>query len=374
MTTAARPISVLIVDDSAMVRKVLSLGFEADPGFRVAGVAANVEVAQRLLDQTQPDVITLDIEMPYVDGLTWLRQIMAWQPVPVVVISSRGAASSDSTIEALEIGAVDVIAKPMVGAAAGLGPMMEQIRERVRAAAHARLQKPRLPRRAAPAPARPAWPQRAGQKIIALGSSTGGVQALTRILPMFPADSPAILVVQHMPEGFTGPFARRLDSLCPMEVREARDGDLIQDGQILIAPGGGRHMQVRRSGFLFRVALVEGPPVNFSRPSVDVLMHALAEAAGPRSAGAILTGMGRDGAQGLLALRRAGGRTFAQDAETSVVHGMPAAAIERGGAMAILPLDALPARLLRDDPILAETGMPPASKPSLLAHDQNRRV
>lgn len=364
---ANREISVLIVDDSAMVRKVLTLGFEADPGFRVAGVAANVEAAQRLLDETQPDVVTLDIELPQVDGLTWLRQIMSWQPIPVVIISSRGQPSSDATIEALEIGAVDVIAKPMVGAASGLGPMMEQIRERVRAAARARLQKPRLPRRAAPAPARPAWPHRAGQKIIVLGSSTGGVQALTRILPLFPADSPAVLVVQHMPEGFTGPFARRLDALCPMEVREARDGDLIQDGQILVAPGGPRHMRVQRTGFLFRAELVEGPPVCFSRPSVDVLMQSLAEAAGPRTSAAVLTGMGRDGAAGLLALRRAGARTFAQDAETSVVPGMPNAAAELGAALSRLPLDAIPGQLLLDEPRADEIGTPPALVPGAAA-------
>lgn len=346
--------SVLIVDDSAMVRKVLSMGFEADPAFRVVGVAHNTEMGQKLLEETRPDVVTLDIEMPHVDGLTWLKQIMSDRPVPVVIISSFGGADTDQTLAAMEMGAVDVIRKPMVGIGGGLGPLMDEIRCRVRAAARANLRRVPLRRAQVDPLTRTAWPMRGGQKIMAIGSSTGGVQALARILPLFPANSPAILIVQHMPEGFTTSFARRLDGLCSMDVREAADDDIVQDGQVLIAPGGNRHMVVRRSGGLFRIALIEGAPVCFASPSVDVLFKSMAETVGRNASAAILTGMGRDGAAGLLELRKAGARTYAQNAETCVVYGMPAAAVEAGAAQQTLPLDNIPAMLLHDDPSPSE--------------------
>ena len=342
--------SVLIVDDSAMVRKVLSMGFEADPNFRVAGVARDVDSAERILKEATPDVITLDIEMPHVDGLTWLRQLMSKTPIPVVIITSLTKSATEVTMEAMENGAVDVIDKPMIGAGSGLGTIMSEIKSRVLAASKANLARVSGSQLAKSSLQRPAWPSRSGQKIMAIGSSTGGVQALARILPMFPADSPGILIVQHMPEGFTAPFARRLDGLCPMEVREASHGDLVQDGQILLAPGGSRHLKLERFGMLFKTVLEVGPPVCFSRPSVDVLMHSLAATAGENGVGAILTGMGRDGAAGLLAIHKAGGFTVAQNAETSVVFGMPAAAIEAGGADHVLPLDDIPAMMLRDRP------------------------
>lgn len=342
--------SVLIVDDSAMVRKVLTMGFEADPSFKVVGAARNVETAEQLLAAYQPDVITLDIEMPEVDGLTWLRDLMKNRPIPVVIITSLGKGSGEVTMAAMESGAIDVIDKPMVGAGSGLGSIMEEIKGRVKAASRANLTRPLARKSEMRALPRPAWPTGAGQKIMAVGSSTGGVQALARILPMFPANSPGILIVQHMPEGFTAPFARRLNGLCAMEVREAEDGDLVQDGQILIAPGGVRHLRVERSGKLYRTYLSEGAPVCFSRPSVDVLMKSLASAVGRNAVGTILTGMGRDGAAGLKAIRDAGGLTMAQDADTSVVYGMPGAAAEIGGAAHVLPLDAIPAMMLRDMP------------------------
>lgn len=346
--TVRRATSVLIVDDSAMVRKVLCMGFEADPSFRVVGAARDVDSAQNILRQDIPDVITLDIEMPNVDGLTWLRQLMSTTPIPVVIITSLSNSATEITMEAMEYGAVDVIDKPMIGAGSGLGPIMNEIKARVRAASSADLTRLAASQHSNSKLQRPSWPSRTGQKIMAIGSSTGGVQALARILPMFPADSPGILIVQHMPEGFTDPFARRLDSLCPMEVREAGDGDLIQDGQILIAPGGDRHLRLERDGKLFKTVLESGPRVCFSRPSIDVLMHSLASAAGENSAGAILTGMGRDGASGLLEIHRSGGLTVAQNAETSVVYGMPGAAIEAGGVDHVLPLDAIPAKMLSD--------------------------
>jgi len=345
-----KPISVLIVDDSAMIRKVLSMGFEGDSRFRIAGMAHSVEQARRLIAEQRPDVVTLDIEMPKVDGLTFLAEIMSDSPLPIVIISSLAHESTEITMRAMELGAVDVLGKPAAGIDRGLTVIMDAIRTRVAAAAQARVTKrsasqvPSLPPR--PVMERLSWPKRPGQKIIALGASTGGVQALARILPMFPADSPGVLVVQHMPDGFTTAFAKRLNTLCAMEVREACDGDLVQDGQILLAPGGLRHMQLRRTGFLYRVGLAEGRPVSFSRPSVDVLFQSVAETAGPNASAALLTGMGRDGAAGMLAIRKAGGFTIAQDGETSVVNGMPAAAVEAGAAWDVLPLDAIPKRLL----------------------------
>lgn len=346
--TEGRTISVLIVDDSAMVRKLLSMGFEADPRFRVAGVAANAETAQRLLEETNPDVVTLDIELPHVDGLTWLRRIMETRPVPVVIISSLNRGSTDITMQAMELGAVDVICKPMGGVGAGLGHIIREICARVGAAATAKLDRAAgIPERST-SRMRPVWPSRNGQRVMAIGSSTGGVQALARILPMFPADSSAILVVQHMPEGFTASFAKRLNGLCAMDVREARDGDLVQDGLILIAPGGDRHMEVRRSGALYRIALTEGAPICFSRPSVDVLLTSLAAAVGENAVAAILTGMGRDGARGLMKVLEARGRTIAQDAETSVVYGMPGVAAETGAAQQVLPLDSIPEAMQRE--------------------------
>jgi two-component system, chemotaxis family, protein-glutamate methylesterase/glutaminase len=342
--SAASPITVLIVDDSAMVRKVLQLGFEAAGDIKVVGTAHSAEQAREMLTRLQPDVVTLDVEMPKTDGLTFLREIMAERPMPVVIISSLGRGSVDVTMRAMEYGAVDVIVKPSIGVDSGLSPIMEDIRARVRAAAVARVRRNNAHRlhdsMPAPAQARPTWPSRFGQKIMTIGSSTGGVQALTRILPTFPADAPAILIVQHMPEGFTGPFAQRLNSLCKMEVREARDGDLVQDGLVLIAPGGKLHMELRKIGGIYRIALVEGE--------------------------AILTGMGRDGAEGLLAIREAKGQTLAQDAETSVVFGMPGAAVERGAAMKVVPLDAIPRLMLAEDlgvrAVSSDNLPPPAPK------------
>jgi two-component system, chemotaxis family, protein-glutamate methylesterase/glutaminase len=368
--SAASPITVLIVDDSAMVRKVLQLGFEAAGDIKVVGTAHSAEQAREMLTRLQPDVVTLDVEMPKTDGLTFLREIMAERPMPVVIISSLGRGSVDVTMRAMEYGAVDVIVKPSIGVDSGLSPIMEDIRARVRAAAVARVRRNNAHRlhdsMPAPAQARPTWPSRFGQKIMTIGSSTGGVQALTRILPTFPADAPAILIVQHMPEGFTGPFAQRLNSLCKMEVREARDGDLVQDGLVLIAPGGKLHMELRKIGGIYRIALVEGEAVCFSRPSVDVLFHSVARCAGPNSMAAILTGMGRDGAEGLLAIREAKGQTLAQDAETSVVFGMPGAAVERGAAMKVVPLDAIPRLMLAEDlgvrAVSSDNLPPPAPK------------
>lgn len=345
--TAQRPVRVLIVDDSAMVRKVLTIGLSADPRIEVMASASNAEAAWEIMQRDRPDVITLDVEMPRIDGLSFLRQFLPQMPVPTVMISSLTKAGCDVTMMAMEAGAVDVISKPSLGLAAGLPAIMTGICTRVRAAAHARVSLGRTRRTDAhPLTATIARPGSA-PTLFAIGSSTGGVQALSTILPEFPADAPGIAIVQHMPEGFTGPFASRLDTLCKMQVREAKDGDLLIPGTVLIAPGGTRHMMLERHGRAFRARLIDGDPVCFSRPSVDVLMESVARCAGPQASAAILTGMGRDGAKGLLAIRRAGGRTYAQDEATSVVYGMPMAARDTGAAAEVLPLEEIPARMLQ---------------------------
>ncbi|NBE09149.1 protein-glutamate methylesterase/protein-glutamine glutaminase [Paragemmobacter ruber] len=371
-----RPIRVLIVDDSAMVRKVLSLGFSADPGLEVMGEASSAEAAWEIMQKDRPDVVTLDVEMPRIDGLTFLRRFLPMLPVPVVMISSLTRAGAEITVQAMQAGAVDVISKPSLGLAAGLPAIMSDICTRVRAAAGARVRygspdAARLPASpakmpaagpaapaivpvpAAPAPQAPDLAHRRGgprhaAPLMAIGSSTGGVQALTSILPDFPAACPPIAIVQHMPEGFTGPFAARLNTLCQINVREAADGDLVHPGQAVIAPGGTRHMVIEPHGrHAYRIHLIDGDPVCFSRPSVDVLFESVALCAGQNAIGAILTGMGRDGARGLLAIRQHGGATFAQDEATSVVYGMPMAARELGAAREVLPLTEIPARMLQ---------------------------
>ncbi len=331
---------VLIVDDSAMVRQALALGLATDPRLEVVGTASGAEAARAQMAALKPDVVTLDLEMPQMDGLTFLRSYMESAPVPTVVISSLTRTSGETVMRAMEAGAVDIISKPSLGAGQGLPAIMRDVCARVWAAARARLA---LPDGVAPAlvasGASEGW-------IHALGASTGGVQALSRILPLFPARSPGLLVVQHMPEGFTAAFARRLDALCRMRVREAADGDLVLPGLVLIAPGGLRHMEIERAGGVCRVRLVAGAPVSYSRPSVDRMFLSLAAAAGPRVSAALLTGMGRDGAAGLLAIRRAGGRTFAQDEGSSAVYGMPLAARDLRAAEEILTLDDIPARMM----------------------------
>lgn len=369
----ARPVRVLIVDDSAMVRKVLSMGFANDPGIEVMAEASSAEAAWEIMRQDRPDVITLDVEMPRIDGLTFLRHFLPLMPIPTVMISSLTRAGAEITVQAMQAGAVDVISKPSLGLASGLPAIMTDICDRVRAAADARVARgtvPQRPAEAMPAPQgfrRPPPPEtraeavapanvpppaftapRNAAPLLAIGSSTGGVQALSAILPAFPPTSPGIVIVQHMPEGFTGPFASRLNSLCGITVREAQEGDILNPGEALIAPGGTRHMTVTPHGRgTYRIQLVEGDPVCFSRPSVDVLFESVARAAGSSAIAAVLTGMGRDGARGLLTIRSIGGTTVAQDEATSVVYGMPMAARDIGAAQSVLPLTEIPARMLQ---------------------------
>lgn len=330
-----RPVRVLIVDDSAVIRKVLSMGLGADPMITVVGAAASADQAMEMIDALQPDVMTLDIEMPRLDGVSFLRQLMPVNPLPTVIISSATRRAASVTLDALAAGAVDVIAKPSLGVGEGLPVIMPEICHRVRAAATARVT---TALRASALPAIRPLPNCDGGRLIAIGASTGGVQALAQILQDMPQDAPGIVIVQHMPAGFTQAFAKRLDQGCSITIREARDGDPVVRGTALVAPGGDLHMELRGRAPNWRVALVPGDPVCFSRPSVDWLFRSVARHAGRAAVAALLTGMGRDGAEGLLEIRRASGTTLAQDEDSSVVWGMPAAAVELGAANRVLPL------------------------------------
>jgi two-component system, chemotaxis family, protein-glutamate methylesterase/glutaminase len=332
----SRPrVRVLIVDDSAMIRKVLALGLATDPMIEVVGSASGADQAFQMIRDLKPDVMTLDIEMPKMDGVTFLRRLMPVTPIPTVVISSATQRGASVTLQALEAGAVDIIAKPSLGIGEGLPVIMADVCRRVHAAAQAR------PAAAGQGPVT-IWPATASRReqpaVMVLGASTGGVQALAQILQQMPHDAPGIVIVQHMPEGFTTAFANRLDGSSAIRVREAQDGDTIRPGVALIAPGGSRHLVINGRAPNWRISLVEGEPENFSRPSVDVLFASAARRCGPNCVAALLTGMGKDGARGLLALREAGAVTIAQDEATSVVWGMPAAAVALGAAARVLPL------------------------------------
>ena len=354
--TGSRTVRVLIVDDSAVVRTVLTRELQKCPEIDVVGTAPDPYVARDKIVQLKPDVLTLDVEMPRMDGITFLRKLMEHHPMPVIILSSLTGQGTKTALEALEAGAVEVLAKP--GSAFSVENMGALLIEKVRIAARARVRSGGThPRPAADAAAAPAPPKAAAgrepshsmtattDKLIAIGASTGGVQALTEVLTKFPADAPGTLVVQHMPAKFTASFAARLDSLCAVEVKEAADGDGVFPGRVLVAPGG-FHMVLRRSGARYYVQVIEGPDVHHQKPSVEVLFDSVAKYAGANAVGAILTGMGADGARGLLNMRQAGARTVAQDEKTSVVFGMPAEAIKCGAAERIVPLTDVAATVL----------------------------
>ncbi len=328
---------VLVVDDSAVVRGLLSRGLSAH-GLEVVGVAADPFVARDLVLHHRPDVLTLDIEMPRMNGLTFLERLMAFHPMPVVVLSSLTSEGSAMAIRALELGAIEVLAKPAHDFAAGAeSPAMTKLASVVRAAAAARVRRRWSPglklklstRKRDGGPAR---------RVLALTASTGGTQALPHVLSALPAEGAGCVIVQHMPADFTASFAARLDELSPWKVREAKNGELLKDGEALLAPGD-RHLILQRDPQGWRVQLKDTLHVNFVRPSADVLMLSVAREAGPAAVGAVLTGMGRDGAAGLLAMRKAGARTLCQDEETCVVYGMPKEAWDIGAAERRLPLE-----------------------------------
>ena len=351
----SNPIRVLIVDDSAVVRQVLTQRLTADRAVKVIGAAADPIFAMERMAKEWPDVIVLDVEMPRMDGLTFLRKIMAERPTPVVICSTLTTQGADTTMQAMAAGAVSIVAKPKVNLKQYLQEESDDLVAVVKAAAQARVRRATGPARTAtPIPAKlsadavlpgAAPSQRAmsetTDRVVALGTSTGGTQALEAVLSALPVDSPGIVIVQHMPEAFTAAFAQRLNTVCQIEVREAKNGDRVHTGLALIAPGG-RHLVLERNGAQYRVAVVDGPPVSRHRPSVDVLFRSVARAAGRNALGVIMTGMGDDGARGLKEMRDAGARTLGQDEDSCVVYGMPKEAMKMGGVERELPLDDIP--------------------------------
>jgi len=341
-------IRVLVVDDSAIVRKVLSEELSRERGIAVVGTAPDPYVARDKIVRLKPDVITLDIEMPRMDGLTFLKKLMKYFPLPVIIVSSLTKKGGKLAMEALSLGALEVISKP--SASYSVGDMSVQLADKIRAVAHVHVTAKTDAASEASGPPRERIATKAlsatTNKIIAIGASTGGTEAIKTVLLGMPPNSPGIIIVQHMPAKFTTSFAERLDSLCAIRVKEAQDGDSIVNGQALLAPGN-FHMLLRRSGARYYVQVKNGPMVHHQRPSVDVLFKSVADYAGSNAIGIILTGMGADGADGLLQMRQAGARTVAQDEKTCVVFGMPKEAIKREAAEKIAPLSDVAPTALR---------------------------
>jgi len=337
-------IRVLIVDDSAVVRKVMTEELSRFEDIEVIGTAVDPYVARDKIVALKPDVITLDLEMPRMDGLSFLAKLMKHYPLPVVVLSSLTPKNSENALTALDLGAVDVLCKP--GAAYTIKGISRNLAQAIRAAAAAKVQtrpvKAEVPTAAAKTSGLLA---QTTHKVIAIGASTGGTKAIEAVLQAMPANSPGTVIVQHMPEHFTTSFAQRLDEICQVEVREASDNDRIVPGKALIAPGN-RHLVLNRRGGTYFVNIKDGPRVHYQRPSVDVLFHSVAKSAGRNAVGVILTGMGADGAKGMLAMKTSGARTLAQDEASCIVFGMPREAIRLGAADQILPLSKIAAGII----------------------------
>ncbi len=352
----ARRIRVLIVDDSALVRRILGELLAADREIEVVGTASDAYMAREKIKQLNPDVLTLDVEMPKMDGVTFLRNLMKLRPMPVVMVSSLTEHGAEVTLDALAVGAVDYLPKPKVDLAATLGEYAVELRAKIKMAAQARVRaytgSPTAALGVAPkysadaVLAKIATPRRfrTTDRIIAIGASTGGTEAIKDVLVQLPADTPGILITQHIPKAFSTPFAKRMNACCQMTVYEAEDGQQILPGHVYIAPGD-RHLLLVRDGARYVCKLDDGPPVNRHKPSVDVLFRSVAQQAGLNAIGVILTGMGKDGAIGLKEIRDAGGPTIAQDEATSVVWGMPREAVMIGGAVQTLGLRDIPARI-----------------------------
>jgi two-component system chemotaxis response regulator CheB len=357
-----KKIKVLVIDDSALVRQILIEIMKSARDIEVVGTAADPFVAREKIKELNPDVLTLDVEMPRMDGLTFLANLMRLRPMPVVMISSLTERGAETTLRALELGAIDFVSKPKVDVAGTLADFGEEILTKIRAAAVARVAARSsfvpptvVPKNSADAilPAASARRVfRTTDRVIAIGASTGGTEAIRAVLTGLPADCPAIVIAQHIPAAFSAPFTERMDSVAAMSVCEPIDGQQIKPGHVYIAPGG-RHLLVERDGARYICRVKEGPPVNRHCPSVDVLFRSVAQNVGPNAVGVILTGMGDDGARGLKEMRDAGSPTIAQDEFTSVVWGMPGAAVRIGAAMEVLPLDQIAGAAMR----LADAGV-----------------
>lgn len=354
-----KPVNVMVVDDSAVVRKIVGEMLAAAPGIRLLHAVSDPLLAIERMKQAWPDVIVLDVEMPRMDGITFLKKIMAERPTPVIICSTLTEKGAQTTMAAMAAGAVAVIAKPKLGLRDFLNDSSAELVSAVRAAAQVNVR--RLAARAAapaqapakltadailPPAAEARTPLQTTERVVAIGTSTGGTLALEEVLTALPRVTPGIVIVQHMPEKFTAAFADRLDKLCQIEVREARHNDRVLPGRALIAPGG-KHMLLRRDGARYCVDVIDGPLVNRHRPSVDVLFRSVARHAGANALGIIMTGMGDDGAAGLLEMRKAGARTVAQDEESCVVYGMPKEAVKRGGVEKTVPLKAIDREILQ---------------------------
>jgi two-component system, chemotaxis family, protein-glutamate methylesterase/glutaminase len=344
---------VLVVDDSAVMRQAMTAILGQVPGFDVT-VAADPLIAMPKMARERPDVILLDLEMPRMDGLTFLRKIMSEDPIPVVVCSGIAEQGTQAALRAMDEGAVAVVTKPRLAVREFVQESAEMLIGALRDAAAVKLRlrtaspvpRPRLTADSVLAAPRPRWHVAPSTRVVAIGASTGGTEALREVLQPLPVDCPGVVIVQHMPEVFTRAFAERLDRLCAIEVKEAEDGDRVLSGRALVAPGN-RHLLLTRRGSEYAVDVKEGPPVSRHRPSVDVLFRSVAGAAGPNAVGVILTGMGHDGAAGLAEMREAGAATIAQDEASCVVFGMPKEAIARGGAQHVVPLSRISGEALR---------------------------
>jgi two-component system, chemotaxis family, protein-glutamate methylesterase/glutaminase len=342
-------IKVLIVDDSALVRKVMKDILDTDKDIEVIGQARDPIYAMEHIKKNRPDVITLDVEMPRMDGVTFLKKIMAEDPIPVVICSSLAEQGAETTLDAIRSGAVEIITKPQVGVKGFLQEAVDEVIHAVKAAAKSRVRKRvtgtlKVQKKNSAdvvlSKSTKAMTQTT-EKIIAIGASTGGTQALRKVLEKMPSTSPGVVIVQHMPEKFTTAFAQHLDEISPMDVHEAKKGDRVIPGRVLLAPGG-KHMLFKRSGAQYLVDIIDGPLVSRHRPSVDVLFRSVARYAGANAVGCLMTGMGDDGAQGLLEMKQAGAVTYAQDEKTSVVFGMPKEAWKRGAAKELIALEDIP--------------------------------
>jgi len=354
---AANRIKVMIVDDSAVVRQVMTGVLESDPGIQLIGAAADPIFAYERMKAQWPDVILLDVEMPRMDGITFLKKLMQERPTPVVICSTLTESGAATTVEALSAGAVSIITKPKIGLKQFMSESAQEVITAIRNAARVNVKRLAARSTAVPvaakhtadvmlkAPARTQAMTQTTEHIVAIGTSTGGTQALQTVLSALPAVTPGIVIVQHMPPQFTAAFAARLNSVCQIEVREGKDNDRVVPGTALIAPGG-KHMMLRRSGAQYFVEIKEGPPVNRHCPSVDVLFRSVAKCAGRNALGVIMTGMGDDGARGLREMRDAGAHTLAQDEATCVVFGMPKEAIRLEAAVRIVPLETIPSLIL----------------------------